>query len=218
MFLRKVFLGLISSLHFIALASFSTSFIGEAIAEESVSNSDLSTAAENKVKAMYPEFIKLVEKGASESEMMTFFTKNFDTDAISKNFCGIVDKKLIESIGRFLIWRLKTEAIQVVKDYELKDNSFRCADKSKTVSLKCVLDKKSETVEMTVVFSKDKGTLGAIREVIVLNIPLMDGAKTVMKKYFENNGLKINSLKAEERAAKCCEALEDFIKTNDRKS
>ena len=187
------------------------SCLNEAVA--SAERSSVEDSARGKVKAIYPEFLDIVNAGADEVKMTAFAEKNMDTAAISKRFCGANNDKLIKTIIKFLIWRLKTEAIQSVKDYSL-DSNMQAISKGKTVEVRCKLNKKaSDPVNMTVLFSKDGANLGKVREIKDLEIPLIEGAKTPMKKYFEANGIKIDAIKnPEERAEKCCLALDDFIK------
>lgn len=180
-------------------------------------NVETEKAAKDKVKSIYPEFIDIVKAGANENTMTDFAKRNMDTQAISQRFCGTNNNKLVKTIIRFLIWRLKTEAIQTVKDYSLDEN-MQAVVKSKIVEVKCKLNKKaSDPINMTVAFSIDGKTLGKIREIKVLEIPLIEGAKTPMKKYFEAKGIKIDAIKnPDERADKCCLALEDFIKNHSK--
>ena len=175
--------------------------------------------AKDRIKTIYPEFIGIVNSGADENKMLAFAEKNMDTNAISKRFCGTKNDKLVKSIIKFLIWRLKTEAIQSVKDYALDDN-VKAVSKGKIVEVKCKLLKKaSDPVNMTVTFSKNAEELGKIREIKVLEIPLIEGAKTPMKKFFEENGIKIDAItNPAERAEKCCLALEAFINGHKKKT
>lgn len=211
MSLKKFSLGLIAMFAFFCSGFVTESYLNRAIAGAEKSKSQIS--AETKIKEIYPKFITLIDKGAKEQDMTDFALNNLDTDAISKNFCGEANKKLTESLIKFLLWRLKTEALQSVKEYKLGDN-FQVVEKKSTVSVKCLLNGKTDTVDMTILFSKNGSELGKIREIIVLNIPLIDGAKSVMRKYYEKNGIKINSLSPSERANKGCEALNNFIKEN----
>ncbi len=196
---------------FLCLGIVAGSCLNEAVA--GAEKSGVEESARDKVKAIYPEFMDIVNAGADEVKMTAFAEKNMDTAAISKRFCGANNDKLIKTIIKFLIWRLKTEAIQSVKDYSL-DNNMQAISRGKMVEVKCKLNKKaSDPVNMTVSFSKDGSELGKIREIKVLEIPLIEGAKTPMKKYFEANGIKIDAIKnPDERAEKCCLALDDFIK------
>ena len=166
---------------------------------------------------IYTEFLQIVKSGVDDKKMIEFSTKNMDTDAISKRFCGANNEKLINTIIKFLIWRLKTEAIQSVSDYSL-DKNMKTITKAKTTEVKCQLIKKgTDPVNMTITFTKDNGKLGKIREIKLLEIPLIEGAKVPMKKYFETKGIKIEQIKTpSERAEKCCEALDDFMKQNKR--
>ena len=176
---------------------------------------EIEKSAKEKVKEIYPEFIDIVKAGANENTMTDFAKRNMDTTAISKRFCGADNEKLVKTIIKFLIWRLKTEAIQSVKEYSLDDN-MQAVSKSKIVEVKCKLNKKaSDPINMTVAFSINGKNLGKIREIKVLEIPLIEGAKTPMKKYFESNGIKIDAIKdPNERAKQCCLGLEDFIKNH----
>jgi hypothetical protein len=88
--------------------------------------------------------------------------------------------------------------------------------KKSGIEVKCVLKGQSDEVQMTVVFSKTAAALGGIREIVLLGIPLVEGAKVPIKTYFEKNGLKMKSMKPKERAAKMCVALDEFIKQNAR--
>lgn len=187
------------------------------IAKSAVPSAEVEKSAVNKVKEIYPEFIDIVKAGANEITMTNFAEKNMDTTAISKRFCGAGNEKLVRTIIKFLIWRLKTEAIQSVKDYSLSDN-IKAISKSKMVEVKCKLNKKAtDPINMTVAFSINGKNLGKIREIKVLEIPLIESAKTPIKKYFESNGIKIDAIKnPEERAEKCCLALEDFIKNHSK--
>ena len=159
----------------------------------------------------------LAEPNKAGSTMTDFAKRNMDTAAISKRFCGADNEKLIKTIIKFLIWRLKTEAIQSVKEYTLDDN-MQAVSKSKIVEVKCKLNKKaSDPINMTVAFSMKGKNLGKIREIKVLEIPLIESAKTPMKKYFESKGIKIDAIKdPNERANQCCSGLEYFI-TNHKK-
>ena len=193
-------------------------FVSETYISNAIAASEkvaIEKQAKDKVTEIYPQFIKIVNDGANEATMMSFAQDNMDTAAISKRFCGANNEQLINSIIKFLIWRLKTEAIQSVKDYKLSPNMQSVA-KTKIVEVKCKLNKSaSEEVNMTIIFSKNGSTLGKIREIKILEIPLIEGAKTPMKKYFESNGIKIEAIKdASIRAQKCCEALDDFIKSH----
>lgn len=188
------------------------SYINKAIAASSQSQ-EARTAAENKVKSMYPEFMELVKNGVNESELTKFAEKEFDTTAISKRFCGEENDKLIKTIIKFLIWRLKTEAIQSVKDYVLEDE-MQSLDKGTSVCVKCKLKGKSDTINMNIIFSKSGSAIDGIKEIIILEIPLFEGAKVPMKKYFEGNGIKINKLTPSERAEEICLALDEFIQDN----
>ncbi len=178
---------------------------------------EIEKSAKAKVKEIYPEFINIVKAGANENTMTNFAKRNMDTAAISKRFCGADNEKLVKTIIKFLIWRLKTEAIQSVKEYTL-DGNMQAVSKSKIVEVKCKLSKKtSDPINMTVAFSMNGKNLGKIREIKVLEIPLIESAKTPMKKYFESKGIKIDAIKdPNERAEKCCLGLEDFI-TNHKK-
>lgn len=211
MSLKKISLAMTAMFAFLCSGFISESYLNKAIANSQ--KTDLQTTAENKIKEMYPEFINLVEKGANEQSMMKFALNNLDTTAISKNFCGEKNDKLIESLVNFLLWRLKTATLQAVKEYKLGSN-FHTVEKNSTLSTKCILNGKNDNVDMSVIFSKDGSNLGKIREIIVLNIPLIDGAKSVMRKYFEKNGIKINALTSNERAKRCREALDNFVKEN----
>ena len=113
-----------------------------------------------------------------------------------------------------MIWRLKTEAIQSVKDYTLDEN-MQSLYKGKHFEVRCKLIKKgSDPVNMVVILSEN----GTIVEIKIFELPIIDGAKTVMKKYFEGQGVKINAIKnADDRAEKCCEALKDFISTHSKR-
>lgn len=198
---------------------FSLVFAGIAIelnmAESAEPRAEVEKSAMNKVREIYPEFIDIVKAGANEKTMTNFAEKNMDTTAISKRFCGADNAKLVKTIIKFLIWRLKTEAIQSVKDYSLDDN-MKAISKSKIVEVKCKLNKKAtDPINMTVAFAINGKNLGKIREIKVLEIPLIESAKTPMKKYFESNGIKIDAIKnPNARAEKCCLALEDFIKNH----
>ena len=189
--------------------------INAALAEPN--KAGIEQSAKAKVKEIYPEFINIVKAGANESTMTDFAKRNMDTAAISKRFCGADNEKLIKTIIKFLIWRLKTEAIQSVKEYTLDDN-MQAVSKSKIVEVKCKLNKKaSDPINMTVAFSMKGKNLGKIREIKVLEIPLIESAKTPMKKYFESKGIKIDAIKdPNERANQCCSGLEYFI-TNHKK-
>ena len=180
---------------------------------------EIEKLAKEKVKGIYPEFINIVKNGANESTMTEFAKRNMDTTAISKRFCGTDNEKLVKTIIKFLIWRLKTEAIQSVKEYSLDDN-MQAVSKSKIVEVKCKLNKKtSDPINMTIAFSTNGENLGKIREIKVLEIPLIESAKTPMKKYFESKGIKIDAIKdPNERAEKCCLGLEDFITTHKKGS
>ena len=212
MLLKKFFLAIMTMFAFLCSGFISESYFNKATADSS--RTDLETNAENRIKEMYPEFINLVNEGANKNSMMKFALDNLDTTAISKNFCGEKNDKLIESLVNFLLWRLKTATLQTVKEYKL-GNDFYITEKKSTISVKCVLNGKNDNVDMVVIFSKNGLNLGKIREIIVLNIPLIDGAKSVMRKYYEKNGIKINALPPKERAQKGCEALDNFVKEND---
>ena len=193
-------------------------FVSEAYISNAIAASEtksIEKSAKEQISVIYPQFIQIVKDGADESKMMTFAKKNMDTVAISKRFCGTNNEKLIKSIIKFLLWRLKTEAIQSVRGYTLSPD-MKSVAKKKIVEVKCKLNNaSSEDVNMTVIFSKNGSTLGKIREIKILEIPLIEGAKTPMKKYFESNGIKIEAIKdAGKRAQKCCEALEDFIRSH----
>ena len=211
MSLKKISLAMMAMVAFLCSGFVSESYLNKAIA--GTAESDLQSIVEGKIKTMYPEFIDLVSKGANEQSMMKFALTNLDTIAISKSFCGEKNDKLIESLVKFLLWRLKTATLQTVKEYKL-GNEFHVIEKKSTVSGKCVLNGKNDNVDMSVIFSKDGKNLGKIREIIVLNIPLIDGAKSVMRKYYEKNGIKINSLTPDQRAEKGCEALDNFVREN----
>lgn len=203
---------------FAMIAFFCSGFVSESYLNKAIANSeksDLQPTSENKIKKMYPEFISLVNKGTNEKSMMKFALDNLDTAEISKNFCGEKNDKLIESLVNFLLWRLKTATLQTVKEYKLGDD-FHVVEKKSTISVKCVLNGKNDNVDMSVIFSKEGNNIGKIREIIVLNIPLIDGAKSVMRKYYEQKGIKINALTASQRAEKGCEALDTFVKENAR--
>ncbi|MDR0942171.1 MAG: hypothetical protein LBM19_00950 [Holosporales bacterium] len=176
--------------------------------------SDISQQAKDKVREVYPKFLKIVEQGADEKDMTKFFENNFDTAAISKRFCGVMDSRLVNSIVRFLLWRLRTEAIQTVKSYKLSDN-ITAIEKANSVHVKCSLIGSNDTVEMTAVFTKNQEALGKIKEIVVLSIPLIEGVSAILRSYFENNGIKINQIKEpKERARKCVEAIDDFLTKN----
>ena len=197
-----------------------SAFVSEAHLNRALAKSlSIEEIAKERVKTIYPEFIEIVNSGADESKMIAFAEKSMDTDAISKRFCGAKSDKLIKSIIKFLIWRLKTEAIQSVKDYTL-DDTVKAVNKGKIVEVKCrLLKKASDPVNMTVTFSKSANNLGKIREIKVLEIPLIEGAKMPMKKYFQENGIKIDAIKnPDERAEKCCLALDAFINGHNKKT
>ena len=198
-------------------AFFCSGFVSESYLNKAIANaqsSDVQTAAKEKVKITYPEFIQIVKDGAGESEITAFAMKNMDTEAISKSFCGANSDKLVKAIIKFLIWRLKTEATQSVKDYTLDEN-MQSLYKGKHFEVRCKLIKKgSDPVNMVVILSEN----GTIVEIKIFELPIIDGAKTVMKKYFESHGIKINTIKnPADRAEKCCEALEDFISTHSKR-
>jgi len=213
MLLKRFSLAILAMTAFLCSGFVSESYLNTAIASNSESN--LQTNAKNKIKEMYPKFISLVNEGANEQSMMKFALENLDTIAISKNFCGEKNDKLVGALVNFLLWRLKTATLQTVKEYKL-GNDFHVVEKKSTVSVKCVLNGKSDNVDMSVIFSKEGENIGKIREIIVLNIPLIDGAKSVMRKYYERKGIKINALTASQRAEKGCEALDTFVKENAR--
>ena len=214
MFMKRFVPAAMAMFAFFCSGFVSESYLNRAIAE--TSKAETTTAAENKVKSMYPEFMELVKNGVNEAELTKFAKKNFDTEAISKRFCGEKNDKLIKTIIKFLIWRLKTEALQSVKGYILEDE-IQSIDKGKSVCAKCKLKGKTDTINMNVIFSKFGKTIGNITELVILEIPLIEGAKVPMKKYFEENGIKINKLKPAERAEKSCFALEEFIQENSKK-
>ncbi len=215
MFTKKFGLAVMALLAFFCSGFVSESYVNKAIA--SSQENSIEKEAESKVKEIYPEFIKIVKNGANESEITAFAERNMDTVAISKRFCGAKNDKLIKTIIKFLIWRLKTEAIQTVTDYSLGDG-MKSISKGKKVSVKCMLKKQAtDPVEMIVTFSKNGDKLGKIVELVVVSIPLIEGARTPIKKYFEGKGIKINTIKdPAKRAQLSCDALEDFIKNHAR--
>ena len=163
MLLKRFSLAILAMTAFLCSGFVSESYLNKAIASNSESN--LQTNAENKIKEMYPEFISLVNEGANEQSMMKFALENLDTIAISKNFCGEKNDKLVESLVNFLLWRLKTATLQTVKEYKL-GNDFHVVEKKSTVSVRCVLNGKSDNVDMSVIFSKEGENIGKIREII----------------------------------------------------
>lgn len=193
----------------------SESYLNRAMAD--TQKGGLKETAEKKVREIYPKFVSIVKNGADEGEITEFANKELDTVAISKRFCGAKNEKLIQSIIDFLIWRLKTEAIQSVKEYELAE-SLTAVEKNNRVDVRCNLNKKGEEpANMTITFTKVDGSLKGIVEMTVLTIPLIEGIKTIVNKFCEKNGIKMNSLKSpEKRAEVCISAIKSFIKSNPR--
>ena len=212
--MRRFFHGVVACCALGCAALFSQVFCVNCVASEV---SALRETAEKRVKDIYPKFISLVQAGVQEDDMLQFAGEHMDAVSISKRFCGAENDALFKSIVKFLTWRLKTEAIQSVRSYQLHDN-MQSVVKKTGVEVKCVLKGQSDEVQMTVVFSKKATSLGGIREIILLGIPLIEGAKVPIKAYFEKNGLKMKSMKPKERAEKMCTALDEFIKQNARGS
>jgi len=225
MFFKKATLVLISFATFLGASSYlNNAFANEKTQPSKVGNSSeknhstIEKQAIDRVTLLYPEFINLVKNGANNDEMTEFFKKTFDIKQISIKLCGTESEKVIETVVKFLLWRLKTESIQSVKNYEL-DKEMSVNPGKTGISLYCKLNSKtSKPVEMKVIFSAKGNVLGKATELEVLGIPLIKGIKAPIGQFFEKNGLKINDMREEERPERIKEAIDDFIANNSKDS
>lgn len=210
---KKLSLAFMAMFAFLCSGFVTSSYLNKALASKA--QSEIDEQAKNAVKTMYPAFMNLINEGATKESTAAFFKEYFDTSAIYTSFCGKPNPSFEGPLIDFLLWRLSTATLQKVKQYSLGNNFQVISNKSKIITVKCVLEAaKDDEVELEVIFSKSEGKLGKVVEVRVLSIPLIGSAKSVMGKYYESKGIKINALPPEERAQKGCAALEDFLKAN----
>ena len=195
----------------------SNCIVGDAYAsrQQQEKKTTLSESSMERTKELWGRFKTLVKKGSNESEMEEFFKEVFNDAAISKRFCGKESAKVTKAVVKFLLWRLKSQAIQSVNGYDLQEE-MSATEKPKTLYLKTMLNKKNENpIELTVVYSKKGKELGKAVEVIVVGIPLIEGFYSVIKKYLEKQGKSLSSFKTvEEREDVVVKAADDFIASN----
>jgi hypothetical protein len=198
---------------FISTAIVATLGCSGVIAEE---DAKLKSKAKADVGSVYAEFRNIIDEKADDQRMESFFRNHFDTAVISKRFCGKDDANLVSAVAKYLIWRLKSEALQQVPGYNLMENKAVVL-KDSSVSVQCKLEhseQKSNVVELTIVYVRNGTDLGKVKEIIIIGLPLIEGLSAIMKKYFEENKISINSIKnADERAAKCVLAINDHLKS-----
>ena len=140
---------------------------------------------ETKVANIFDEFKTMIKNKASDDEIESFFIKYFDVNAISKNFCGTVSQDVIDSIAKYLIWRLRSEAIQKVSKTKL-GKVLATVKKGKSIL-------GENSMKLGVWFNKESSK---ITELDILSIELISGAKAMIKK----NGIDDKVLKSKTEA------------------
>jgi hypothetical protein len=168
----------------------------------------LETEAKTQVKHIYT---KLSE---ANKDIKTIIKDYLDVAEISKRFCGEENRDFKDALTEYLMKRFESEAIQKIEGHPLKDE-MSVIKKEKTIVVKCKLKAEDgDDIDMTVIFTTKGEILGKIKEVIILNLPIIDGIRTILKTYFDKSKIKINEIKdPSKRAEKCVEALKDTIKT-----
>ncbi|MBQ8651217.1 MAG: hypothetical protein IJ481_01670 [Alphaproteobacteria bacterium] len=148
---------------------------------------------ETKVANIFDEFKTMIKNKASDDEIESFFIKYFDVNAISKNFCGTVSQDVIDSIAKYLIWRLRSEAIQKVSKTKL-GKVLATVKKGKSILVNGSLHVEGEnSMKLGVWFNKESSK---ITELDILSIELISGAKAMIKK----NGIDDKVLKSKTEA------------------
>lgn len=218
MFMKRITPVALALFAFFCSGFVTESYINKVLAE--ATNVTSNSEAEKKVKEMYPKFMEIVNLGAKDSEIMDFAKNNMDKSTISKHFCGAENDRVFEAIVNFLTWRLKGEAIQSVKEYKLGD-TMRTTESGNKVKVECKLNGTGDPVNMIVIFSKSGNKLGKICEIMILGLPLVDGAKQPVQKYIDGENqdkkrIDLKKLAISERVNVICKALDEFTKSNAR--
>lgn len=175
-----------------------------------VSNSK-DTKTFNKIKSMYAEFSKLISDGVDKAEMKKFFDKYFDEPSITKSFIGSKhkDEKLIDSFISYCVHLLKGEIISQVKDYSISDD-FSQIDKKITTTFQCKLTSKTgDPIDLSVVTTNKKGKIKDL--IFMKNVQLVGGARSIFKKYCEDNNKTFKKMKAKERSEIFQKAMQEYI-------
>lgn len=120
--------------------------------------------------------IKDVKK--RNEELKDFFKKEFDTDKISKNLCGIVDDSVIDALADMLVRLYTTDSmIKILGDYKISEN-MNVITKQTSIQVNGVLEsldnKKSNIV---VIFDNINSVAGKMLDIKVENISIIGLAK-----------------------------------------
>ena len=169
------------------------------------------TAAFEKVKSMYAEFVKLIENGVTDAEITAFFNNHFDVVKITEKFTGskTADAQLTASLIKYFKFLLNGQVIKQVKNYSLDDN-FSQMSRKNSVNMLCKL-KNSENgmIDMSVTLSKKSSKI--LELAFMKSIYLIKGAKNIVDLYCQEKVLNYKGMKVSERIKVCNDALTDYI-------
>lgn len=210
MFLRGVKSAMVAVFAFFCSAFVTESFLNSSIA--SAASHDVESAEVSMVKTMWPELLTIVESGANAAKLTDFIKKYMDLDAIAKSFCNGTSTKFNEAFIDFLICRFKGEALTQVKGYSL-DERMNVVNKGNRVEVHLRLVKDGvDPVNGVAIFKN-----GKLVELMVLNIPVVESARTVTKKYCETEKIQFRAIKdVQKRVDVYRDALSAFCNQNSK--
>jgi hypothetical protein len=186
-------------------------FVSNAVAGES-EESKVVLEAKRKVKSMYSELQMLAKTGASGENVAEFLTKHFDVAVIAKRFGIEWNLDFQKSLAKFLHWRFKNDAVKTVTTAILGEN-FAVTEKKSSVIVRGNLSSEETTVNFTAIFVLDQ-TLGKLKELIIVGIPLIEGITSIIGKYCEKHGLNPQKMTSAERDKVFRKAINCFLAGN----
>ncbi|MDR2458608.1 MAG: hypothetical protein LBD43_00735 [Holosporales bacterium] len=142
----------------------------------------------------------------------TVFTKYVNLPGLNKKLCGGFNPQLGDAVCRYLLRLLNTDAVKKAQGYQM-DSAMRVTKASDgTIKVTGRLVKASnDPIPVVIIFDTNL----MVVEVEVAGVPLVVGIRSILRKYFEAHSIRINEIKnPAERATKCTEAIEDFLRNN----